>query len=41
MQEWWVVQAVKQGALDFSSGLDLKVMSSNPALGFTLGVEHT
>jgi len=37
----WVAQSVKHLTLDLSSGLDLWVMSSNPVLGSTLGVEPT
>ena len=37
----WVAQLVKHMTLDLSSGLDLKVLSSNPALGSTLGMEPT
>ena len=37
----WVAQSVKPPTLDLSSGLDLKVMSSSPVLGSTLGVEST
>lgn len=35
----WVAQLVKRPTLDFSSGLDLKVMSSSPALGSILSME--
>lgn len=31
----WVAQLVKPLTLDFSSGLDLRVMSSSPMLGST------
>ena len=31
----WVAQFVKCPNLDLSSGLDLRVMSSNPTLGYT------
>ena len=31
-------QSVRQRTLDFSSSLDLRVLSSSPALGSTLGV---
>ena len=34
-----MVQSVELLTLDLSSGLDLRVVSSNPALGSTLGVE--
>jgi len=33
----WVAQSVKHPTLDFSLGLDLRVVSSSPTLGFTLG----
>jgi len=35
----WVSQSVEHQTLDLSSGLDLRVVSSSPVLGFTLGVE--
>ena len=35
----WVAQSVKPPTLDFSSGLDLRVMSSNPELSTMLGME--
>ena len=31
----WVAQLIKRPTLDLSSGLDLRVMSSGPALGST------
>jgi len=34
-------QSVKHPTLDLSSGLDLRVMSSNPTLGSTWGMEPT
>ena len=37
----WVAQPVKDRLLDLSSGLDLRVVSSSPALGSTLGAEPT
>ena len=37
----WLAQSVKPPTLDLSSGLDLRVMSSSPALGSTLGEEPT
>ena len=30
----WVAQSVKHPTLDLSSGLDLRVVSSSPTLGF-------
>ena len=36
-----MAQSVMRPTLDFSSGLDLRVMSSSPALDFMLGVEPT
>ena len=36
-----MAQSVKCLTLDFSSGLDLRVMSSSPALGSMLGMEPT
>ena len=33
----WVAQLVKHPTLDLSPGLDLRVMSSSPALGSVLG----
>ena len=36
-----VAQLVKHLTLDLSSGLDLRVVSSNPLLGSTLGMECT
>jgi len=36
-----VVQLVKHPTLDLSSGLDLRVVSSSPALGSTLSMETT
>ena len=36
-----MAQSVKRLTLDLSSGLDLRVMSSSPALGSRLGVEPT
>ena len=35
----WVTQSVKYPTHDLSSGLDLKVVSSGPTLGSTLGVK--
>jgi len=35
----WVAQLVKHPTLDFSSGHDLRVIRSNPALGSVLSVE--
>ena len=35
----WVAQLVKRLTLDFSSGFDLRVVSSSPGLDFTLGGE--
>ena len=37
----WVAQSVKDLILDLSSGLDLRVLSSSPTLGSTLGMEPT
>ena len=37
----WVTQSVEHLILDLSSGLDRKVMTSSPALGYTLGKEPT
>ena len=37
----WVAQLVKHLTLDLSSGLDLRVVSSSPSLGSTLGMEPT
>ena len=37
----WVAQLVKHPTLDFTSGLDLRVMGSSPVLGSTLGMEPT
>ena len=37
----WVAQWVKHLTLDLSSGLDLRVVSSSPMLGSTLGVKPT
>ena len=37
----WVAQLVKCLTLDFSSGLDLRVVSSSPALGSVPGVAPT
>ena len=37
----WVAQAVKRLTFDFSSGLDLRVVSSSPTLGSMLGMEPT
>ena len=34
-----MVQSVKRLTLDLSSGLDLRLVSSSPTLGATLGVE--
>jgi len=36
-----VAQSVKCPTLDLSSGLDLRVVSSNPMLGSMLGMEPT
>ena len=36
-----VAQSVKHPTLDLSSGPDLRVMSSSPALGSVLGVKPT
>ena len=36
-----MAQSVECPTLDLSSGLDLRVVSSSPALGFILGVEPT
>jgi len=36
-----VAQSVKRSTLNFRSDLDLKVISSSPALGSTLGMEPT
>jgi len=35
----WVAQLVKHLTLDFGSGLDFRVVSSSPMLGFALGME--
>ena len=40
-REAWVAQLVKCRTLDFSSGLDLRVLVSSPALGYTLSVKPT
>ena len=37
----WVNQSVRHPALDLSSGLDLRVVSSSPALDSILGMERT
>lgn len=37
----WVTQVMKHLTLDLCSDLDLRVMSSSPALGCTLGVDST
>ena len=37
----WVAQLVQHLTLDLSLGLDLRVMSSSPSLGSTLGVKPT
>ena len=37
----WLAQSDKYLTLDLSSGLDLRVMSSSPALGSMLGMEPT
>ena len=37
----WVAQGVQRLTLDLSSGLDLRVVSSSPALCSTLGMEPT
>ena len=41
MNEWgvWVVQLIECPTLDLSPGLDLRVVSSSPALGSKLGME--
>jgi len=41
MKEWgaWVAQSVKHPTLDFGSGHELRVVSSSPAWGSTLGME--
>ena len=36
-----MTQLVKGLTLDFSSGLDLRVMTSSPVLGYMLGVDPT
>ena len=35
----WVAQSIEHLTLDLSSGLDLRVVSSNPVLGWALGVK--
>jgi len=37
----WVAQSAKCPTLDLSSGIDLGVMSSSPALGSTVGMAPT
>ena len=37
----WVIQLSKLPALDFSSGLDLRAVSSSPVLGSVLGMKPT
>jgi len=37
----WEAQSVKRLTLDLNSGLDLRVVSSSPTLGSTLGMEPT
>ena len=37
----WVVELVEHPTLDFSSGLNLRVLSSSPMLGSMLGMEPT
>ena len=37
----WVAQSIKHPTLDLSSSLDLRVVSSSPTLGSTLGVVPT
>ena len=37
----WVAQSVKHSTLDLISGLDLRVVSSGPRLGSTLGMKAT
>ena len=37
----WGAQSVKSPTLDLSSGLDLRVTSSSPMLGFHTGCEPT
>ena len=37
----WVAQSVKHLTLHLGSGLDLRVVNSNPMLGSMLGVEPT
>ena len=39
MQGAWVVQSIETLTLDFSSGLDLRVLSSGPMLGSMLDME--
>ena len=43
VKDWgtWVAQSVERLTLDLSSGPDLRVMSSSPALGSTLGIKPT
>ena len=36
-----MAQLLKQPALDLSSSLDLRVVSSSPTLGFVMGMEPT
>lgn len=40
-RDTWVAQLVKHLTLDLSSGLDLRVGSSRPVLGSSLGMEPT
>ena len=37
----WVAQLVKHLTLDLSSGLDLRVVSSSPVLGYALSMKPT
>ena len=43
VQIWepWVARSVRHLTLDLSSGLDLRVMTSSPALGSMLGIKPT
>lgn len=38
---WYLGGSVKHPTLGFNSGLDLRVVGSSPAVGFSLGVEPT
>lgn len=40
LQGTWVTHSVKQQSLDLNSSLDIRIMSSPPALGSVLGVEY-